>query len=192
MFVSDVHCPGPPLYVPLAPYLCLPCSCICPSIFTCRCLVPSLQGESAAVAEAVFEAALPRNAGDTLPSSPPGILVAIADRLDSLVRNNVFLPHPPHSPSPAYPVSPLHTHTSPPPTLTHPHRLACLLFASVPLLPLPPPHTPPLSTPPPAQVGLFAAGCGPSAAADPYGLRRAAYGMLQVSARMVVGQGGSL
>ena len=149
MFVSDVHCPGPPLYVPLAPYLCLPCSCICPSIFTCRCLVPSLQGESAAVAEAVFEAALPRNAGDTLPSSPPGILVAIADRLDSLVRNNVFLPHPP-------------------------------------------PHTPPLSTPPPAQVGLFAAGCGPSAAADPYGLRRAAYGMLQVSARMVVGQGGSL
>ena len=139
MFVSDVHCPGPPLYVPLAPYLCLPCSCICPSIFTCRCLVPSLQGESAAVAEAVFEAALPRNAGDTLPSSPPGILVAIADRLDSLVRNNVFLPHPPHSPSPAYPVSPLHTHTSPPPTLTHP----------------------------PAQVGLFAVCFGPSAAPSP-------------------------
>jgi glycyl-tRNA synthetase beta subunit len=31
-------------------------------------------------------------------------------------------------------------------------------------------------------VGLFAAGCQPSAAADPYGLRRIAYGMLQVRA----------
>eukprot|EP00955_Chlamydomonas_euryale_P119010 366569-Chlamydomonas_euryale.AAC.47 len=29
-------------------------------------------------------------------------------------------------------------------------------------------------------VGLFAAGCAPTASADPYGLRRAAYGMLQV------------
>ncbi|GAX84334.1 hypothetical protein CEUSTIGMA_g11756.t1 [Chlamydomonas eustigma] len=70
------------------------------------------QGESAPVAEAVFEAVLPRYAGDTLPSSKPGILVAVADRLDSL-------------------------------------------------------------------VGLFAAGCGPTATADPYGLRRSAYGMLQ-------------
>ncbi|GIL46417.1 hypothetical protein Vafri_3416 [Volvox africanus] len=70
------------------------------------------QGLSAAVAEAIFEAALPRFAGDLLPSSPPGVLVAVADRLDSL-------------------------------------------------------------------VGLFAAGCAPTAAADPYGLRRAAYGMLQ-------------
>ncbi len=65
------------------------------------------------MAEAIFEACLPRQAGDALPSSPAGVLVAVADRLDSL-------------------------------------------------------------------VGLFAAGCGPSAAADPYGLRRAAYGMLQV------------
>ncbi len=74
---------------------------------------PVPQGESPEVSEAVFEAALPRQAGDTLPSSPAGILVAVADRLDSL-------------------------------------------------------------------VGLFAAGCAPSAATDPYGLRRAAYGMLQV------------
>lgn len=29
-------------------------------------------------------------------------------------------------------------------------------------------------------VGLFAAGCGPTATADQYGLRRAVYGMLQV------------
>lgn len=70
------------------------------------------QGLPAPVAEAIFEACLPRQAGDALPSSPAGVLVAVADRLDSL-------------------------------------------------------------------VGLFAAGCGPSAAADPYGLRRAAYGMLQ-------------
>ncbi|EFJ48902.1 hypothetical protein VOLCADRAFT_59982 [Volvox carteri f. nagariensis] len=69
-------------------------------------------GLSAAVAEAIFEAALPRQAGDLLPASPAGVLVAAADRLDSL-------------------------------------------------------------------VGLFAAGCAPTAAADPYGLRRAAYGMLQ-------------
>mmetsp|Transcript_20995 Transcript_20995/g.46001 ORF Transcript_20995/g.46001 Transcript_20995/m.46001 type:complete len:1090 (-) Transcript_20995:488-3757(-) len=70
------------------------------------------QGLDAAVAEAIFESVLPRQAGDTLPSSPAGIVVAVADRLDSL-------------------------------------------------------------------VGLFAAGCAPSAATDPYGLRRAAYGMLQ-------------
>ncbi|KXZ51509.1 hypothetical protein GPECTOR_12g472 [Gonium pectorale] len=70
------------------------------------------EGLPSAVAEAIFEACLPRQAGDALPSSPPGVLVAVADRLDSL-------------------------------------------------------------------VGLFAAGCAPSAATDPYGLRRAAYGMLQ-------------
>lgn len=70
------------------------------------------QGLPAAVAEAIFEAALPRQAGDQLPASAPGVLVAVADRLDSL-------------------------------------------------------------------VGLFAAGCAPSAATDPYGLRRAAVGMLQ-------------
>ena len=44
------------------------------------------QGEPAEVAEAVFEAALPRNAGDLLPRSQAGIIVAVADRLDSLVR----------------------------------------------------------------------------------------------------------
>ncbi|PNW77355.1 hypothetical protein CHLRE_10g433000v5 [Chlamydomonas reinhardtii] len=70
------------------------------------------QGLPAAVSEAVFEACLPRQAGDLLPSSPAGVLVAVADRLDSL-------------------------------------------------------------------VGLFAAGCAPSAATDPFALRRAAYGMLQ-------------
>ena len=42
------------------------------------------------------------------------------------------------------------------------------------------PSDPSIHLPLPLQVGLFAAGCGPSAAADPYGLRRAAYGMLQV------------
>jgi len=64
------------------------------------------------VCEAVFEAALPRFAGDLLPRSPAGLVVAVADRLDSL-------------------------------------------------------------------VGLVAAVGAPSATADPYGLRRAAYGMLQ-------------
>ncbi|KAG2494176.1 hypothetical protein HYH03_007534 [Edaphochlamys debaryana] len=70
------------------------------------------QGLPQEVAEAIFEACLPRQAGDEVPRSPAGVLVSVADRLDSL-------------------------------------------------------------------VGLFAAGCGPSAATDPYGLRRAAYGMLQ-------------
>lgn len=72
------------------------------------------QGLPAPVCEAIFEASLPRQAGDLLPHSPAGILAAVAERLDSI-------------------------------------------------------------------VGLFAAGCAPTAAADPYGLRRAAYGMLQVS-----------
>ncbi len=56
---------------------------------------------------------LPRHAGDALPRTPAGILVAVADRLDSL-------------------------------------------------------------------VGLFAAGAAPSASADPFALRRSAYGMLEV------------
>lgn len=64
-------------------------------------------------AQAIFEAVLPRNAGDAVPQTPAGILVAVADRLDSL-------------------------------------------------------------------VGLFAAGAAPSASADPFALRRSAYGMLEV------------
>jgi glycyl-tRNA synthetase len=63
-------------------------------------------------AQAIYEAVLPRQSGDNIPRTPPGILVAVADRLDSL-------------------------------------------------------------------VGLTAAGAAPSASADPYGLRRAAYGMLE-------------
>lgn len=70
------------------------------------------QGLAQEVADAIFEAALPRQAGDQLPTSAAGILVAVADRLDSL-------------------------------------------------------------------VGLGAAVGTPSAAADPYGMRRSAYGMLQ-------------
>eukprot|EP00898_Chlorokybus_atmophyticus_P000855 jgi/Chlat1/1770/Chrsp134S00111 len=69
-------------------------------------------GASEEVATAVFESVLPRNAGDALPSSGGGALLAVADRLDSL-------------------------------------------------------------------VGLFAVGCGASATADPFGLRRAAYGLVQ-------------
>jgi glycyl-tRNA synthetase len=41
-------------------------------------------GETEEVARAVFEHYLPRSADDALPESPPGIAVAIADRLDSL------------------------------------------------------------------------------------------------------------
>lgn len=63
--------------------------------------------------QAIFEAVLPRNADDAIPRTPAGILVAVADRLDSL-------------------------------------------------------------------VGLFAAGASPSASADPFALRRSAYGMLEV------------
>lgn len=70
------------------------------------------EGQSAAVANAIFESVLPRNAGDILPTSKPGILLAVADRLDSL-------------------------------------------------------------------VGLFKVGCQPSASADPFGLRRSAYGLVQ-------------
>ncbi|BCY12572.1 glycine--tRNA ligase [Actinoplanes sp. L3-i22] len=39
-------------------------------------------GESRAVAEAIFEAELPRNTGDSLPRTVPGALLSLADRLD--------------------------------------------------------------------------------------------------------------
>ena len=65
------------------------------------------------VAEAIYESVLPRFAGDILPRSSAGVLVSLADKVDSL-------------------------------------------------------------------VGLIAAVGPPSASADPYGLRRSAYGMLQV------------
>ncbi|GAA1805874.1 glycine--tRNA ligase [Luedemannella flava] len=42
-------------------------------------------GESAEVARAVFEAELPRQAGDELPASTAGALLALADRADALV-----------------------------------------------------------------------------------------------------------
>ncbi|MCL4239150.1 MAG: glycine--tRNA ligase subunit beta [Anaerolineae bacterium] len=71
------------------------------------------QGEPPAVAEAIFEHWLPRGAGDRLPQSAPGALLALADRLDSL-------------------------------------------------------------------VGLFAAGLAPTASADPFALRRAALGVVQI------------
>ncbi len=41
-------------------------------------------GESEAVANAIFEAYLPRAAGDQSPASPAGLLVGMADRLDTL------------------------------------------------------------------------------------------------------------
>jgi glycyl-tRNA synthetase len=39
-------------------------------------------GESPAVAQAIYEAELPRQAGDELPASLPGALLSLADRLD--------------------------------------------------------------------------------------------------------------
>jgi len=71
------------------------------------------QGEAQAVADAIFEHWLPRGAGDILPQSAPGIVLALTDRLDSL-------------------------------------------------------------------VGLFAAGLAPTASADPFALRRAALGVVQI------------
>ena len=41
-------------------------------------------GESQAVADAIYQHYLPRSAGDVLPASKPGLLVGLADRLDSL------------------------------------------------------------------------------------------------------------
>uniref|UniRef100_A0A7C9EYD9 glycine--tRNA ligase n=2 Tax=Opuntia streptacantha TaxID=393608 RepID=A0A7C9EYD9_OPUST len=70
-------------------------------------------GYSEEVAEAVFEITLPRHSGDILPKTDAGNVLAIADRLDSL-------------------------------------------------------------------VGLFTAGCQPSSTNDPFGLRRNAYGLVQL------------
>jgi len=42
-------------------------------------------GESAAVSQAIFEHYLPRSAGDQLPESRIGLVIGLADRLDSLV-----------------------------------------------------------------------------------------------------------
>jgi glycyl-tRNA synthetase len=81
----------------------------------------ALSGEDPAVAAAIEEHYLPRYAGDRLPETMPGVVVGLADRLDSL-------------------------------------------------------------------VGLFAVGIKPSGAADPWGLRRAALGLVQT----LVGKGISL
>jgi glycyl-tRNA synthetase len=70
-------------------------------------------GEKPAVAEAIFEHYLPRFAGDALPEGLPGVVIGLADRLDSL-------------------------------------------------------------------AGLFAVGLQPSGSADPYGLRRATLGLVQI------------
>jgi glycyl-tRNA synthetase len=72
-----------------------------------------LEGADPAVANAIYEHWQPRGAGDSLPASPAGALLALADKLDSL-------------------------------------------------------------------VGLFAAGLAPRSSADPYGLRRAALGVVQI------------
>jgi len=72
-------------------------------------------GEDPAVAQAIFEHYLPRLAGDRLPETLPGLVVGLADRLDSL-------------------------------------------------------------------AGLFSVGLKPSGSADPYGLRRAALGIVQILA----------
>lgn len=74
-----------------------------------------LNGETEAVAEAIYEQYLPRGGGDDLPTTPAGTLLALADRLDSL-------------------------------------------------------------------VGLFAVGLKPTGAQDPYGLRRAALGIVRILA----------
>ncbi|NLD44778.1 MAG: glycine--tRNA ligase subunit beta [Chloroflexi bacterium] len=81
----------------------------------------TLAGEDAAVAQAIEEHYLPRFAGDRLPEGQAGLVVGLADRLDTL-------------------------------------------------------------------VGLFSAGVRPSGAADPWGLRRAALGLIQV----LLGKGVSL
>jgi glycyl-tRNA synthetase len=72
-----------------------------------------LSGQPQPVADAIFEHWQPRSAGDDLPASPAGTLLALTDRLDSL-------------------------------------------------------------------VGLFAVGLAPKPNADPYGLRRAALGIIQI------------
>ncbi|KAJ0968595.1 hypothetical protein J5N97_025512 [Dioscorea zingiberensis] len=70
-------------------------------------------GYSEQVAESLFEITLPRFSGDALPKTDVGIVLAVADRIDSL-------------------------------------------------------------------VGLFGVGCQPSSTSDPFGLRRIAYGLVQV------------
>jgi len=74
-----------------------------------------LSGENPSVAKAIYEHYLPRYAGDAVSETMPGVVVGLADRLDSL-------------------------------------------------------------------VGLFAAGLAPKGSADPYGLRRAAMGIVQTLA----------
>lgn len=71
------------------------------------------EGRSEAVAQTIFEHWLPRSAGDVVPESASGTLLALTDRLDSL-------------------------------------------------------------------VGLFAAGLAPKSTSDPFGLRRAALGIVQI------------
>ena len=44
-----------------------------------------LSGESDAVSQAIFEHYLPRSQGDALPQSRPGLVLGLANRLDSLV-----------------------------------------------------------------------------------------------------------
>lgn len=76
-------------------------------------LICSSKGVWVVLGQAIYESVLPRQAGDRVPVTRAGMLVALTDRLDSL-------------------------------------------------------------------VGLTAAGCAPTASADPFGLRRICYGMLEV------------
>jgi glycyl-tRNA synthetase len=78
-----------------------------------------LEGLPAPVANAIFEHYLPRSAGDRLPESKAGVLLAIADRMDSL-------------------------------------------------------------------VGLFAVGLAPTGGADPFALRRAALGVVQMLSQKII------
>jgi len=78
------------------------------------CEYARLSGEAPDVAAAIFEQYLPRGAGDVLPRSRAGVVLALADRLDTL-------------------------------------------------------------------IGLFAVGLVPTASADPFGLRRAALGLVQIA-----------
>lgn len=80
---------------------------------TMGCFYAQIHGETPEVAIAILEHWLPRGAGDKLPSSAAGVLLALLDRLDSL-------------------------------------------------------------------VGLFAVGLEPVGASDPYALRRAALGVIQI------------
>ena len=51
----------------------LPASDLAPAL-------PAPAPHPAAVAEAIFESVLPRNAGDLLPQTPAGLLVSVADK----------------------------------------------------------------------------------------------------------------